>query len=154
MRENTLTLIVNGSEREVPRDAQLLLVDVLREDLGLKATHIGCLSGDCGACSVMIDGEVRKSCLNLAVATEGRAVVTLEGQGSVIMRALQAAFISANAFQCGFCTAGMLMAAADLLKRNPEPGTEEIRQAISGNLCRCTGYEPIVNAIQEVAQRK
>lgn len=154
MRENKPTILVNGLERDVPSDTRLLLIDFLREDLNLKASHIGCLSGDCGACSVLINGEVRKSCLNLAVAMEGEAVVTLEGERSSTMTALQAAFISANAFQCGFCTAGMLMAGADLLDKESQPGPEEIRKAISGNLCRCTGYETIVNAIQQVSQRK
>jgi carbon-monoxide dehydrogenase small subunit len=103
---------------------------------------------------VLIDGEVRKSCLSLSVACEGREVVTLEGDRSEVMQALQQAFIETNAFQCGFCTSGMLMAGAGLLRKNPEPDVEQIRKAISGNLCRCTGYAPIIKAIQRAAEMR
>lgn len=154
MPDETITLSVNGKPRAASRDPRMLLVDALRDELGLKAPHIGCLSGDCGACSVLIDGEVRKSCLSLSVACEGREIVTLEGDKSEIMHALQQAFIETNAFQCGFCTSGMLMAGADLLRRTPDPDIEQIRKAISGNLCRCTGYAPIIRAIQKAAEMK
>lgn len=149
MAKDVVILSVNGAQREIASDPRQLLVDVLREDLDLKATHIGCLSGDCGACSVMVDGEVRKSCLSLAVSMQGTDIRTLDGWADNVLARLQAAFIATNAFQCGFCTSGMLMAAYDLLRRNPRPDTLEIRKAISGNLCRCTGYEPIIRAIQQ-----
>ena len=154
MSDKTSTLSVNGKLLEVSKDPRFLLIDALRDELGLKAPHIGCLSGDCGACSVLIDGEVRKSCLSLSVACEGREVVTLEGDRSEVMQALQQAFIETNAFQCGFCTSGMLMAGADLLRKNLEPDVEQIRKAISGNLCRCTGYAPIIKAIQRAAEMR
>lgn len=153
MTDSVITLSVNGADRQIANDTRQLLVDVLREDLDLKASHIGCLSGDCGACSVMVDGEVRKSCLSLAVSMEGANIQTLDGWVDGVLARLQSAFISTNAFQCGFCTSGMLMAAYDLLQRNPRPNTLEIRKAISGNLCRCTGYEPIIQAIQRAIER-
>ncbi|NKL23925.1 (2Fe-2S)-binding protein [Rhizobium leguminosarum] len=153
MADRVITLSINGAERQIDNDPRQLLVDVVREHLDLKATHIGCLSGDCGACSVIVDGEVRKSCLSLAVSMEGAAVRTLDGWVDDVLVRLQSAFISTNAFQCGFCTSGMLMAAYDLLRRNPCPDTLEIRKAISGNLCRCTGYEPIIQAIQQAIEK-
>lgn len=153
MAEQVIKLYVNGSVREISGDPRQLLVDVIRDDFDLKATHIGCLSGDCGACSVMIDGEIRKSCLSLAVSMEGADVRTLDGWVDETLLRLQTAFIATNAFQCGFCTSGMLMAATDLLRRNPQPDISEIRKAISGNLCRCTGYEPIIQAIQQAMQK-
>ncbi len=152
MADRVITLSINGAERQIDNDPRQLLVDVVREHLDLKATHIGCLSGDCGACSVIVDGEVRKSCLSLAVSMEGADIRTLDGWVDDILARLQSAFISTNAFQCGFCTSGMLMAAYDLLRRNPRPDISEIRKAISGNLCRCTGYEPIIQAIQKAIE--
>jgi carbon-monoxide dehydrogenase small subunit len=154
MTDKAMTLWVNGKPHSASRDPRVLLVDALRDELDLKASHVGCLSGDCGACSVLVDGEVRKSCLSLSVACEGRDIVTLEGDRSEIMQALQQAFIETNAFQCGFCTSGMLMAGADLLRRTPDPDIEQIRKAISGNLCRCTGYAPIIKAIQKAAETR
>jgi carbon-monoxide dehydrogenase small subunit len=114
-----------------------------------KGTRVGCLTGDCGACTVLIDGEVRKSCLVLAASISGNDVRTIEGIEGI--ETLKEAFIAENGFQCGLCTSGMIVAAADLLKRNPLPNYEEIRRAISGNLCRCTGYESIVNAVYRAA---
>ena len=150
MADQPITLSVNGMERKISSDPRQLLVDVIREELNLKATHIGCLSGDCGACSVIVDGNVRKACLSLAVSLDGADVRTLEADADETLALLQAAFIATNSFQCGFCTSGMLMVASDLLRRNPQPDIGEIRKAISGNLCRCTGYEPIIDAIQQV----
>ena len=149
-----IPITVNGVSRTVAAAPGQLLAELLRDQLDLKACHLGCLTGDCGACTVTLDGRAAKACLVLAVAMAGRSVVTLEGDGSPLMRQLQAAFIAENAFQCGFCTAGMLAASADLLRRNPAPGDDEIRWAIGGNLCRCTGYEPIVRAIQSVAGQR
>lgn len=145
-------LVVNGLPRTLHVEPGQLLVEVLRDQLDLKATHLGCLTGDCGACTVLLDGAAARSCLMLAIAMEGRSVTTLEGEDTALMRRLQAAFVAHNAFQCGFCTAGMLIAGADLLRRVPAPCEADIRWAIVGNLCRCTGYEPIVRAIQAAAQ--
>ncbi len=144
-------MTVNGVQRTVDAAPGQLLAELLRDRLDLKACHLGCLTGDCGACTVQLDGKAAKACLTLAVAMAGRSVVTLEGDASALMRRLQAAFIEQNAFQCGFCTAGMLAASADLLRRDPAPADDEIRRALGGNLCRCTGYEPIVRAVQSVA---
>ncbi|SAL88783.1 2Fe-2S iron-sulfur cluster binding domain-containing protein [Caballeronia terrestris] len=142
-------LTLNGEPRAERVDSRLLLVELIRGVLDAKGTRVGCLTGDCGACTVSIDGEVRKSCLVLAASISGNDVRTIEGIGGI--GALQEAFIAENGFQCGFCTSGMIIAAADLLKRNALPSHEEIRRAISGNLCRCTGYESIVNAIYRAA---
>lgn len=147
-----IAVTVNGIPHVLHAAPGQLLTELLRDQLDLKACHLGCLAGDCGACTVVLDGAAAKSCLSLAVAMAGRSVTTLEGDDTPLMRQLQAAFIAHNAFQCGFCTSGMLMAGADLLRRMPAPSDADIRWAISGNLCRCTGYEPIVQAIQAVAR--
>ena len=151
--EAVVTLMVNGLARRVSPLPGQLLVELVRDQFGLKATHLGCLTGDCGACTLVVDGVAAKSCLLLAIAMDGRSVVTPEGDGSPVMARLRAAFVAENAFQCGFCTAGMLAAAADLLRRVPRPTPDEIRWAIGGNLCRCTGYEPIIRAIQAAAEQ-
>ncbi|AXF12710.1 4-hydroxybenzoyl-CoA reductase subunit gamma (plasmid) [Paraburkholderia graminis] len=142
-------LTLNGQPHRALADSRLLLVELIRDTLDSKGTRVGCLTGDCGACTVLLDGEVRKSCLILAASIVGNDVRTIEGCDGI--EKLQEAFIAENSFQCGFCTSGMLIAAADLLKRNPSPSHDEIRHAISGNLCRCTGYESIVNAIWRAA---
>ncbi|MFM0523862.1 (2Fe-2S)-binding protein [Paraburkholderia strydomiana] len=142
-------LTLNGEPRSERVDSRLLLVELIRDALDAKGTRIGCLTGDCGACTVLIDGEVRKSCLVLAASISGNDVRTIEGLSGI--EALQEAFIAENGFQCGFCTSGMLIAAADLLRHDSSPSHEEIRHAISGNLCRCTGYESMVNAIHRAA---
>ncbi|KAK49233.1 (2Fe-2S)-binding protein [Caballeronia jiangsuensis] len=142
-------LTLNGEPRCVQADSRQLLVELIRDALDAKGTRIGCLTGDCGACTVLIDGEVRKSCLVLAASISGNDVRTIEGIEGI--EALQEAFIAENGFQCGFCTSGMIVAAADLLGNNPRPSRDEIRRAISGNLCRCTGYESIVEAIHRAA---
>ncbi|SAK98024.1 2Fe-2S iron-sulfur cluster binding domain-containing protein [Caballeronia pedi] len=142
-------LTLNGEPRVAEADSRQLLVELIRDVLDAKGTRIGCLTGDCGACTVLIDGEVRKSCLVLAASISGNDVRTIEGIEGI--EALQEAFIAENGFQCGFCTSGMIVAAADLLKNNPSPSRDEIRRAISGNLCRCTGYESIVESIHRAA---
>ncbi|BCQ26490.1 (2Fe-2S)-binding protein [Caballeronia sp. NK8] len=142
-------LTLNGEPRFAEADPRQLLVELIRDALDVKGTRIGCLTGDCGACTVLIDGEVRKSCLVLAASISGNDVRTIEGIEGI--EALREAFIVENGFQCGFCTSGMIVAAADLLKNNPSPSRDEIRRAISGNLCRCTGYESIVEAIHRAA---
>ncbi|WP_179594814.1 (2Fe-2S)-binding protein [Cupriavidus plantarum] len=133
----------------IDTDPRRLLIELIRDEPDAKGARVGCLTGDCGACTVLLDGEVRKACLVLAASIDGNDVRTIEGLDAI--EALQQAFVSHNAFQCGFCTSGMLVVAADLLARNPLPTKDEIRHAISGNLCRCTGYEPIVDAIHSAA---
>ena len=149
------TLTVNGQSvtRRIP--ARMNLVDFLREELGLTGSHVGCEHGVCGACTVRVDGEIVRGCLMLAVQAAGSRVETIEGlSDSGELAALQKAFHEKNALQCGFCTPGMLLAARDLLKKNPKPDREAIREHISGNYCRCTGYQAIVDAIEEVAHGK
>jgi carbon-monoxide dehydrogenase small subunit len=147
-----ITLAVNGvevSRRVAPRTH---LVDFLREELGLTGSHIGCEHGVCGACTVLVDGQIVRGCLMLAVQADGCRVETVEGlSDSRELLSLQKAFHEHNALQCGFCTPGMLMAAQDLLRQNKKPSREEIREHISGNYCRCTGYQAIVDAIEEAS---
>jgi carbon-monoxide dehydrogenase small subunit len=150
-----ITLTVNGApvSRRVP--ARQHLVDFLREELGLTGSHLGCEHGVCGACTVRVDGEIVRGCLMLAVQANGCRVDTVEGlSDSKELAPLQKAFHERNALQCGFCTPGMLMAAQDLLLQNRKATREEIRLHISGNYCRCTGYQAIVDAIEEVMQTK
>jgi len=147
------TLTVNGARvsRRIP--ARQHLVDFLREDLGLTGSHVGCEHGVCGACTVRVDGEIVRGCLMLAVQANGCRVDTIEGiSDSKEAARLQKAFHEKNALQCGFCTPGMLMTALDLTKKNSKATREEIRAHISGNYCRCTGYQSIVDAIEEVMQ--
>ena len=147
-----LQFTVNGAEQAEFVEDGTLLVDVLRDKLGLTATKNGCGQGTCGACTVLIDGELHLSCLTLAETVAGRSVETLDGmkQGPNL-HPLQRAFADNFAAQCGYCTPGMLMAAKALLDRNPAPSRDEVIEAISGNICRCTGYEPIINAILAAA---
>lgn len=150
---SALRLTVNGQLREVQIDDRMLLVEALRDAVGLKGTHIGCLTGDCGACTVEVDGQIIKSCLMLAVQAEGRAIVTIEGLADDgELNPIQQAFWDEYGFQCGFCLPGMLFAAQELLARNGDPTEQEIRDALDGNLCRCTGYEFIVTAVQTAAE--
>jgi carbon-monoxide dehydrogenase small subunit len=143
---------VNGVVHEVDVEARLLLVHLLRDRLGLTGTHVGCDTSNCGACTVHLDGEAVKSCTVLAVQADGAQVTTIEGlapDGG--LHPLQTAFWEKHGLQCGFCTPGMIMTAADLLQRNPSPSEEEIRHGLEGNLCRCTGYQNIVEAVQAAA---
>ena len=150
-----ITLTVNGtqvSRRVAPR---VHLVDFLRDELGLTGSHIGCEHGVCGACTIRVNGAIVRGCLMLAVQANGCSVDTIEGlSDSGELKDLQKAFHEKNALQCGFCTPGMLMAAQDLVLKNRKPTREEIREHISGNYCRCTGYQAIVDAIEEVIQTK
>ena len=147
-----ISLEVNGQRRELDVEPRRLLVQVLREDLDLTGTHVGCDTSQCGACTVHVDGQAVKSCTMLAVQADGSAVRTIEGMATDgELHPLQAAFWEKHGLQCGFCTPGMIMAAADLLGRTTEPSDEEIRHAIEGNYCRCTGYHNIVAAIREAA---
>lgn len=152
-RKEVLVLRVNGQEREVLAPGDATLLTVLRDDLSLTAAKRGCNQGVCGACTVMIDGVPMRACLTLAGACAGQAVTTLEGFGAdPVMQALQEAMIVSGAVQCGFCTSGMLVTARDLLGQTPLPDEGAIRSALSGNLCRCTGYMRIVEAVQSAAR--
>ena len=154
MATRTIELVVNGETRAARAEPRTLLSDFLREGLGLTGTHVGCEHGVCGACTVLVDGESVRSCLMFAVQAEGARVRTVEGLGTADdMHPLQEAFWEKHGLQCGFCTPGMLMAAVELLENAPAPGVEDIREAISGNLCRCTGYQTIVEAVQAAAER-
>lgn len=150
-----IKLQLNGDALDIYVEPWQTLNEVLRDDLNLTGTKLGCGSGDCGACTVLVDGRAVSSCLTLAVEMEGKSVTTIEGLAvsGEQLHPVQDAFISQGAIQCGFCTPGMELAAAYLLSRNPDPTEEEIRDALSGNLCRCTGYNKIVEAIK-VAGRK
>jgi carbon-monoxide dehydrogenase small subunit len=155
MSEHRITLRVNGRESTGHAEARVTLVDFLRDVLGLTGTHVGCEHGVCGACSVIMDGKPVRSCLMYAVQADGHDFVTVEGlenpDGSLSV--LQDAFWENHAMQCGYCTPGMLIASHALLKKNPTPDEAEIRDAIGGNLCRCTGYQQIVEAVRMAAER-
>jgi carbon-monoxide dehydrogenase small subunit len=145
-------LNVNGVERDLEVEPRLLLVHALRDHLGLTGTHVGCDTSNCGACTVLLNGESVKSCAVLAVQADGAAITTIEGMADGHWHPLQQAFHTEHALQCGYCTPGMIMAAADLLRSNPHPSDQEIREGLEGNLCRCTGYENIVRAVRRAAE--
>ena len=152
MSKGLLKLNVNGREREDAVAGNTLLLDYLRDTAGLTGTKQGCDGGECGACTVLIDGEPRLACITLAASCEGRAVETIESLAAEgRMSRLQQAFHEKLGTQCGFCTPGMIMAAETLLRRNPNPSEAEIREALSGNLCRCTGYVKIIESVQAAA---
>jgi aerobic carbon-monoxide dehydrogenase small subunit len=147
-----VSMTVNGKARKADVDPRVLLVHFLRENLRLTGTHIGCDTSQCGACTVLIDGRTVKSCTVFAVQADGSSITTIEGLAADgQLHALQNAFWEEHGLQCGYCTPGMIMAAVGLLKDNPKPSEDEIREGISGNFCRCTGYQHIVNAIQRAA---
>ena len=149
-----ITMNVNGRQRSAMVEPRLLLVHYLRENLNLTGTHVGCDTSQCGACTVLLDGCSAKSCTVFAVQADGSEVQTIEGLADGDeLHPLQDGFWEEHGLQCGYCTPGMIMSAANLLDNNPAPSEEEIREGISGNLCRCTGYQHIVNAIQHAAER-
>ncbi|MDF2751773.1 MAG: (2Fe-2S)-binding protein [Gaiellaceae bacterium] len=153
VRGQRISVAVNGERHERDVEARRLLVHFLRDDLDLTGTHVGCDTGNCGACTVIVDGVAVKSCMMLAVQADGTAVETVEGLASDgELHPLQQSFSSFHALQCGYCTPGMLMSAKHLIDHNPEPTDSEIRQAIQGNICRCTGYVNIVEAIAAAAK--
>jgi carbon-monoxide dehydrogenase small subunit len=148
-----ISIRLNGEFRRVAVIPNETLLDVLRGKLGVKTPKEGCGRGDCGACTVLLDGQAVRSCLILAIEIDGQSVTTLEGVGTKGPTALQKAFIKSNAFQCGFCAPGVVLSASALLVEKPQPTEHEIREALAGNLCRCTGYEPIVKAVMAVAKK-
>jgi aerobic carbon-monoxide dehydrogenase small subunit len=152
VRSKTVTIDVNGTTYEREVDARRLLIHFLRDDLGLTGSHVGCDTGNCGACSVLVDGLLVKSCMMLAVQADGVTVETVEGLGEDDeLNVLQHSFSQHHALQCGYCTPGMLMSATALLRSDPHPTEAQIRKAIQGNICRCTGYVNIVEAIKAAA---
>jgi aerobic carbon-monoxide dehydrogenase small subunit len=148
-----ITLTVNGSVEQLEIDTRQNLVGLLRDQLRLTGTHVGCSTGNCGACTVLLDGETVKSCSVLAADADGRDVVTIESlsTGAEDLHPIQQAFVANQGLQCGFCTPGMVLSTKRLLERNPDPTEDEIRHAIAGNLCRCTGYQLVVASVLEAA---
>ena len=152
MAQTRVRLQVNGTDHDLEVEPRLLLVHLLRDKLGLTGTHVGCDTSNCGACTVHLDGRAVKSCTVLAVQADGAQVTTIEGLGTEdALHPMQEAFWANHGLQCGYCTPGMIMAATDLLNRNPNPSEEEVRTALEGNLCRCTGYHNIVKAVLSAA---
>lgn len=147
-----ITFILNGEKFSQEVRCSMTLLEFLRDVLGVKSVKCGCDKGDCGTCTVMIDGKTARSCLVLAVEIDNREITTLEGLMHDGLTPLQESFIEHNAFQCGFCAPGMILSAAELLAKNSRPGKKEIQEALSGNLCRCTGYIPIIEAISDHKQ--
>ena len=153
MSMNKIKVTVNNKVYEKEIDSRVLLVDFIREKIGLTGTHVGCDTTNCGACTILLDGKPVKSCTVLAVQANGKTITTIEGLShGKEMHPLQKAFLDKNGLQCGYCTAGMIMMAHWLIRKNPEATRDEIREAISGNICRCTGYDSIVDSIQEASR--
>ena len=151
--KQTIRVTINGRLYEEDVEPRILLAHFLREKIGLTGTHIGCVVGECGACSVLLDGKVVKSCLHFAVQADGREVTTVEGLAkNGELNPVQEAFVKNYAFQCGYCTPGMVMASHALLQSNPDPSDDQIRKALAGNLCMCTGYVQIVDAVKDAAK--
>ena len=153
--KQTIRVTINGRLYEEEVEPRILLAHFLRETIGLTGTHVGCVIGECGACSVLLDGKVVKSCLHFAVQADGREITTIEGLAKDgELNPVQEAFVKNYAFQCGYCTPGMVMTSQALLQRNPNPTEEEIRKALAGNLCMYTGYVQIVDAVKEAAEKQ
>jgi carbon-monoxide dehydrogenase small subunit len=153
--KKTIHVTVNGRLYEEDVEPRILLSHFLRENIGLTGTHVGCVVGECGACSVLLDGKVVKSCLHFAVQADGREVTTVEGLAKAgELTPIQEAFVKNYGFQCGYCTPGMVITSHALLQRNPNPSEGEIRKALAGNLCMCTGYVQIVEAVKEAAEKQ
>ena len=154
MSKHCIKITVNGECQEAEVPARRMLSDFLRDDLHLTGTKRGCETGTCGACSVLVDGEVVKSCLSLAVQADGQSITTVEGLGHEgQLHPLQEAFMNCGGLQCGYCTPGFLMAASALLAQNPNPTPEQVREGLNGNLCRCTGYTQIVDSVLDAAEK-
>lgn len=148
-----ISIKLNGETRFVYVEPNDVLLDVLRDKLGIKSPKSGCERGDCGTCAVLLNGKSVRSCLILAIEVDGQEITTIEGLSKDGLTPLQEAFIENNSFQCGFCAPGITISATELLNKNPHPNKEEIKEAIAGNLCRCTGYESIIEAIEKVAKK-
>ena len=160
IQNRVVTITVNGKEYSRPVEPRILLSDFIRHELGLTGTHVGCEHGACGACTILFDGESARSCLMFAVQAEGRSITTVEGLSSSRfggtegdLHPIQQSFWEAHGLQCGYCTPGILMSMIPFLKQNPNPTEDEIRHALSGNLCRCTGYQHIVDAVKLAAEK-
>lgn len=153
MGEHDITLTVNGEKHSLTVESRKLLVHALRDDLGLTGTNVGCESTLCGACTVHLDGDAVKSCTMFAVQADEADITTIEGLADETLHPVQASFEVEHGLQCGYCTPGMVMVATDLLSENPDPDDDEIREGIEGNLCRCTGYQNIVRAVETAAAR-
>jgi carbon-monoxide dehydrogenase small subunit len=149
-----ITSTVNGQMWTMEVEPNETLLDILRIQMGIKSPKVGCERGDCGACTILLEGRTVRSCLILAVEADGCEITTVEGLCQDELTPLQRAFLEHNSFQCGFCAPGMVLAATELLGKNPHPTEEQIKEAISGNLCRCTGYQPIIDAVLQVSERK
>jgi carbon-monoxide dehydrogenase small subunit len=148
-----IRVTINGRLYEEEVEPRILLAHFLRETIGLTGTHVGCVIGECGACSILLDGKVVKSCLHFAVQADGREITTIEGLANDgELNLVQEAFVKNYAFQCGYCTPGMVMTSYALLQKNPNPSEDEIRKALAGNLCMCTGYVQIVDAVKDAAK--
>lgn len=153
--KQTIRVTINGRLYQEDVEPRILLSHFLRENIGLTGTHVGCVVGECGACSVLLDGKVIKSCLHFAVQTDGREVTTIEGLAkNGELNPIQEAFVKHYALQCGYCTPGMVMTSHALLRSNPDPSEVEIRKALAGNLCMCTGYVQIVAAVKDAAEKQ
>lgn len=150
--KKTITLTLNNELRSVDVESTDTLLEVLRNTLGVKSPKCGCDRGDCGTCTVLLNGASVRSCLIFAIEVDGQEITTLEGLSKDEPTPLQQAFVDHSSFQCGFCAPGIIITATELLQKNPHPTKEEVKEAIAGNLCRCTGYEPIIEAILDVAK--
>ena len=151
--KKSITFTLNGETRTLDVEPNEVLIDVLRNRLGIKSPKSGCEMGDCGTCTVFLNNRTVRSCLLLAIEVDGQQVTTLEGLMKNDLTPLQQSFLEHNSFQCGFCTPGMILVSTELLQKNPKPTETEIKEALSGNLCRCTGYTPILDAIMEHIQK-
>ena len=153
MTEQEITLTVNGTEHELTVEPRQLLIHALRDDMGYTGPNVGCETTMCGACTVQMDGDAVKACTVLAVQADGAEITTIEGLSDDGDHPLQESFQEEHGLQCGYCTPGMIMTAADYLEDEPDPDREEIREALEGNICRCTGYQNIVNAVESAAEK-
>lgn len=151
--DKQITFKLNGETRTIKVEPSDLLIDVLREKLGVKSPKIGCERGDCGACTVLIDDKSVRSCLILAIESDGSEITTVEGLSHTRLSPVQQSFLEHGSFQCGFCAPGMVLSATELLEKNPHPTEAEVKEALAGNLCRCTGYKPIIEAILALSSK-
>ncbi len=153
MKTHTITFRLNGETCTLDVEANELLLDVLRDKVGVKSPKAGCERGDCGSCTILLEGKSVRSCLILAVEVDEQEITTVEGLSRDGLSPLQQAFLNHSSFQCGFCAPGMVLSVTELLGKNPHPAKEEIQEAIAGNLCRCTGYQPIIDAVLELTKK-